>query len=116
MDRWNVKSFLGQVLDYLLFSSLFISGCAVSMVYQTVRLLHLGGVPDDLFAFVFWATMSSYNFHWYLTPGAYSSSERIGWSARHKRLELGLFLFSGLFAAYYLFFLHVYAGWIAIGV
>ncbi|HTJ13673.1 MAG TPA: UbiA family prenyltransferase [Dinghuibacter sp.] len=111
-----VKGFLKLALDLLLFSSLFISGCAVLMVYQTVQLLHLENVPDDLYAFVFWATMSSYNFHWYLTPAAYSSTERMGWSARHKRLELSLFLFCSLFAAYYLFFLHAYAGWIGIGV
>lgn len=111
-----VKGYLKFALDFFLFSSLFISGCAVAMVYQTVHLLHLDGTPDDLYAFVFWATMSSYNFHWYLTPGAYSSNERAGWSTRHKNLELGLFLFSGLGAAYYLFFLHAYAGWIGIGV
>ncbi|WP_162852527.1 UbiA family prenyltransferase [Dinghuibacter silviterrae] len=99
-----------------MFSSLFISGCAVVMVYQTNQLLGLAEVPDDLYAFVFWATMASYNFHWYLTPTAYSSSERIGWSHRHKRLELTLFLFSGLGAAYFLFFLHKYAGWIGLGI
>lgn len=111
-----LRGFFKLALDLLLFSSLFISGCAVLMLYQTVRLLHMANVPDDLYAFVFWATMSSYNFHWYLTPAAYSSTERMGWSARHKRLELSLFLFCSLFAAYYLFFLHVYAGWISIGV
>jgi 4-hydroxybenzoate polyprenyltransferase len=60
--------------------------------------------------------MSSYNFHWYLTPAAYSSSERMTWSKRHKPLELALFLLASLSAAYYLFFLHAYVVWIGIGV
>jgi 4-hydroxybenzoate polyprenyltransferase len=111
-----VKGYLKFAFDFLLFSSLFISGCAVLMVHQTVHLLHLTTTPDDLYAFVFWATMSSYNFHWYLTPGAYSASERISWSVRNKNLELGLFLLSGLSAAYFFFFLHAYSGWISIGV
>lgn len=111
-----VKGYLQFAFDFFLFSSLFISGCAAAMVYQTIQLLDLHGVPDDLYAFVFWATMASYNFHWYLTPSAYSSSQRIGWSGRHKRLELALFCFSGLFAGYYLLFLHVYWGWIGIGI
>jgi 1,4-dihydroxy-2-naphthoate octaprenyltransferase len=111
-----VKAYLKLALDFFLFSSLFIAGCAVLMVYQTDQLLGLTGVPDDLYAFVFWATMASYNFHWYLTPTAYSSSERIGWSHRHKRLELVLFLFSGLGAGYYLLFLHAYAGWVGVGI
>ncbi len=59
--------------------------------------------------------MCSYNFHWYLTPGEYSSGERLNWSREHKRVEWILFLFSGLATTYYFLFLHRYAGWIAIG-
>jgi 4-hydroxybenzoate polyprenyltransferase len=104
------------IVDFLLFSSLFISGCAVVMVYQTVQLLGLPALNSDFYAFVFWSTMASYNFHWSLTPTAYSSSQRIAWSQRHKSLEWGLFALSGLSAAYYLFFCHRYIGWISISV
>jgi 4-hydroxybenzoate polyprenyltransferase len=111
-----IKRYFQSAFDLFLFSSLFISGCAVVMLHQTVRLLHLPLPPSDLYAFVFWATMTSYNFHYYLTPSEYSSSRRLAWSGRHKRLELRLFLFSGLFAAYYAWFLHPYWVWIGIGV
>ena len=41
------------------------------MTWQSSYLLHLN-IPVDYYWFVFFATLCSYNFHWYLTPpGSY---------------------------------------------
>lgn len=60
------------------------------MVWQTNVLLQLPVRDLTYYFFVFFSTICSYNFHWYLTPSDYSSSERILWGARHKTLQLTL--------------------------
>lgn len=60
------------------------------MIWQTNELLHLHYNQQSFYLFVFFSTICSYNFHWYLTPGSYSSSERIRWGDRHRTLMLFL--------------------------
>lgn len=61
------------------------------MVYQT---MHLFGLQPNLYllVFTFCGTVTSYNFHWYLTPAAYSGSYKTNWSVRHRWLHAALFL------------------------
>lgn len=73
-----------------LFTSVYIAGCALLMIWQTVALLGLPAMPASFYWFVFFATICSYNFHWYLTPSVYSASERIMWGERHRQLMLWL--------------------------
>jgi 4-hydroxybenzoate polyprenyltransferase len=73
------------------FSSLFIALCAVGMVYQTSYLFHLPYYQNFIW-FVFFGTLCSYNFHWYLTPALYGGSYRTQWSIRNKKLHLALYL------------------------
>jgi 4-hydroxybenzoate polyprenyltransferase len=86
-----------KVFDFFLFSSLYISLCAVLMTWQSAHLLHLS-VSVDYYWFVFFATICSYNFHWYLTPQIKSSAERSRWSLEHKNAHL-LFYFAGVFGS-----------------
>jgi 4-hydroxybenzoate polyprenyltransferase len=73
------------------------------MTWQTSYLLRLE-VSRDYYWFVFFSTLCSYNFHWYLTPAnALSSSERIRWSASHKNTQV-LFYFTGVIGALIYFF------------
>jgi len=81
------------------------------MVWQTSYLL-LGAPPSGrLVGFVFFSTMCSYNFHWYLTPGSTNPSRRVLWTQRHKILHFILYLAGGIGAAVYFFSLwsHVVA-------
>lgn len=86
----------GKLFRFFIYSNLFIACCAVLMVYQTCQLL-LHKRPDIYFTiFVFFATLCSYNFHWYLTPADHNiSSPRMQWLSRHRNIHI-LFFFIGL--------------------
>lgn len=99
---------LRSVFNFFLFSSIFIALCAMLMVWQTNAILmlrydcHPSNDYFSYYAFVFFSTICSYNFHWYLTPTDYSTSERLLWGARHKQLQLA---FCGIGALGSLYFL-----------
>lgn len=78
------------------------------MIWQTTRLL-LGAPPSGrLLGFVFFSTMCSYNFHWYLTSRSAIPSRRVIWTLRHKALHFVLYLAGLLGAAIYFFSLSPY--------
>ena len=84
-----------QLLAFLVYSNLFIAACAVLMVNQTTQLL-LGNKPDtDLTGFVFFSTLCSYSFHYYLSTQSVIPSERIKWAARYRFIYVIIF-FIGL--------------------
>lgn len=58
------------------------------MTWQTNEILHLAYDKTNFYSFVFFSTLCSYNFHWYLTPGTIHSSERIAWGLRRRKLQL----------------------------
>ncbi|MGN6420570.1 MAG: UbiA family prenyltransferase [Pseudobacter sp.] len=91
------------IFQFFLFTSLFISGCALLMVNQTNQLLQLQYDIPDYLLFVFFATLCSYNFHWYLTPGMPSETLRINWTRRNKQLHLALFIVGLTGSAWYFF-------------
>ncbi|WP_343303145.1 UbiA family prenyltransferase [Chitinophaga niabensis] len=74
--------------NFFLFSSLYIAICAVIMTWQTDHILQLRYDSLNYYYFVFFATICSYNFHWYLTPGSINTSERHGWNLRRRKLQL----------------------------
>jgi 4-hydroxybenzoate polyprenyltransferase len=73
------------------------------MVYQTTRLLLHIQVSFNLCSFVFFSTVCSYNFHWYLTQNSLKISERIRWTQQYKWLHLLLY-FIGLAGSVFFFF------------
>jgi 4-hydroxybenzoate polyprenyltransferase len=89
-----------KATDFFLFSSLFIALCAVSMVFQTYYLFHLPAYPDFIW-FVFFGSLCSYNFHWYLTPGLYGGSYRTQWAIRNKKLHFLLFIIAFIGCAWF---------------
>ena len=95
---------LRKIFDFFLFSSLFISLCAVVMVYQTYQLLIYEQPSATLLLFIFFSTVCSYNFHWWLTPTSVHSSQRIYWAQQHKGLHLFLYII-GLVACVIFFFM-----------
>jgi 4-hydroxybenzoate polyprenyltransferase len=81
-----------KIFHFFIFSSLYISFCAVMMVYQTSSLLFNELPSFSLIAFVFFATVCSYNFHWYLTPFSAIPSVRVRWTQEHRKIHLLLYI------------------------
>lgn len=92
-------SLAGKLFRFFIYSNLFIALCAVLMVYQTCGLL-LHRYPDIYFTlFVFFATICSYSFHWYLSPvEGEPPSSRMEWLRRNRQVHTILF-FTGLVGA-----------------
>jgi len=93
--------FTRRIIDFFLFTSVFIALCAVCMAYQTY---YLFGVPVSVnyICFIFFGSLCSYNFHWYLTPAIYGGSYKTHWSIRNKKLHLFFFLVGLAGAAWFI--------------
>lgn len=100
-----------KIFDFFIFSSIYISLCAVLMTWQSIHVLHLT-ISGDYYWFVFFATIASYNFHWYLTPQSNTSADRIRWSLQHKNAHL-LFYFAGVIGSI-IFFYKLREHWFAL--
>ena len=81
------------------------------MTWQSSHLLRLT-ISCDYYWFVFFATICSYNFHWYLTPHSQNAGERILWSAHHKNVQ-GLLYFTGVIGSV-IFFYKLRQHWFAL--
>ena len=96
---------LRKIVDFVVFSSLYVAICAVLMIWQTSRLL-LGIFPSiHLLGFAFFATICSYNVHWYLTPRSASPSRRVYWTLHHKTLHIVLYLIGAIGSIIFFFYL-----------
>ena len=84
--------FIKKLLEFILFSSIFIAACAVAFCIETNILL---GVPLNSFSFycfVFGATLLQYNLHYSTKKIAVKNSERLTWSLNNKRIHFFLLL------------------------
>jgi hypothetical protein len=59
-------------LHFILSHSIFISFCAVALCLQTALLLHID-LPAYLYVFIFFSTLSSYNFYWLVSACSFSA-------------------------------------------
>lgn len=90
---------LKKVFDFFVFTSLFIATCAVLMVYQA-SLLFSVSFSFPLYAFVFFGSVCSYNFHWFLTPpDVPATSYKLRWNLSNRNLHFVLAIIGGLGAA-----------------
>jgi len=82
-----------KIFRFFVFSNLFIACCALIMVYQTCDLLlHTTPAPAWL-AFIFFGTISSYSFHWYLTEApAAPLTGREQWHIHNRWIYIPLFI------------------------
>ena len=109
-----MNSSFKKILDFFLFTSLFVSCCAVIMVYQSYSLI-IGKPVNPWFAvFVFFSTVCSYNFHWALTPHSIAPSQRLQWDEKHTSYHLLLSITGLIGAAISFFFIKEH--WFYIGV
>lgn len=86
---------LKSIFKFFIFSSLYVALCAVIMVYQVHLLFPQAEISRVLYIFIFFSTVCSYNFHWYLTQQSATRSERLQWTLQYKPLHLILY-FIGL--------------------
>lgn len=104
---------LKYLFNFFLFTSLFIAGCALLMVHQTNQLLQLHYDYTDYLLFVFFSTLCSYNFHWFLSQDIESETIRVRWTKAHKTLHLVLTAIGLAGAAWYFFQLTLHWMWLA---
>lgn len=76
----------------MLSHAIWIAVCAASLVFQSMQLMHLP-INIHLVAFVFFATLCSYNFHYML--GHFSSQKKISFPLLFSRYTALLFLSAG---------------------
>lgn len=107
---------MGRTLfDFFVFSSIYIALCALLMVGQSNYLLNLEYTKWPYFGFVFFSTICSYNFHWYLTPDVPTERIRVRWTQQHKTLHFLLFFIGLAGSAAFFFFLTKYWLWLGGG-
>ena len=104
---------MGKRLFYLfIFSNLFIAGCAMAMVAQTDSFL-LHRSPNIYFIwFVFFSTVCSYSFHWYLTKDPVISTTRVKWVEQNRKIHVILFIIGLIGAGIFFFYLFPYWIWL----
>lgn len=89
-----------SMIRWLVFSNLFIALCAVVMTWQTGWLFGLEEAPH-LLPFVFFATLCSYSFHWYLSFDTAGDRSRERWLKRYRPIHLTLLLMAIAGVIYY---------------
>ncbi len=94
---------LKKFSEVILFSSIFISICAVAFCMETNLLLGLPFNNISFYCFVFGATLAQYNLHYLVKSIAVKDSHRLAWSQRHKQLHL-ILLVAGIFLILFSFF------------
>jgi 4-hydroxybenzoate polyprenyltransferase len=84
------------------------------MSYQTYQLV-LKTTPDiSLLIFIFFSTICSYSFHWYLTLHSEIPSDRIGWVHKHRIVHAVLFFFGLAGSVFYFFSLLAHWFWLSV--
>lgn len=91
-----------KLLEFFIYSNLFIAGCAVLMVDQTSHLLLATHVSMDYILFVLFSTICSYSFHGWFTEKSVHPSPRIGWMQRYRWIH-ALFFVTGLAGSAFFF-------------
>ena len=89
--------------SFFIYSNLFIAGCAALMTAQSGILFGTGVYNPKLVLFVFFATLSSYSFHWYFTGPSVIHSPRLLWLQQNRWVHV-LFFITGLAGSLILFF------------
>lgn len=85
------------------------------MVYQAGQLFLHGTIPAVFFLFVFFATICSYNFHWWLTTHSATGSERLQWAVKNRSLHLLLYIIGLVGSSVCFFVLRQHWFWIGVG-
>lgn len=63
-------------LHFILSHSIFISICAVALCFQTYLLLHIP-YDNNVYGFIFFSTLSSYNFYWLISKYYFNRKDSV---------------------------------------
>lgn len=88
----KITATLFRLFDTLLFSSAFITLCAIGMVAQTFQLCHIPSINKAYFLFTAGGTIASYNLHGYFTKINVTElgSKRNAWLQRFHQILMPL--------------------------
>ena len=89
-----------RALHFILSHSIFISCCAVALCFQTNTLLHLPH-NKNLYGFIFFSTLCSYNFYWLLSKFYFSNRKLDALFVKREFSFALLFLLAAIGAAYF---------------
>lgn len=92
---------LKNIFDFIIFSSLFIALCATVLVYQAYFLFIAKPLNFQFQAFVFFATICSYNFHWMLSHTDINPAGTPVLFFRQKKFQRTVFICSLIPVVYY---------------
>ncbi|MDE3185622.1 MAG: UbiA family prenyltransferase [Bacteroidota bacterium] len=96
-----------KILEFILFSSIFIAACAVGFCIETNILLGLPLNSFSFYCFVFGATLLQYNLHYSTKKIAVNNSERLRWSLSNKKTHLFLLVVGALLILFSFFSFHL---------
>lgn len=99
-------------LRFILSHSIFISFCAVALCFQTDTLLHTTS-NKYIYGFVFFATLSSYNFYWIISKYSFSDNRALPVFIKKHFSYLCMFSLAGigmLYCIYFLPYIYFYVG------
>ena len=99
--------YLKKLLEFILFSSIFIACCAVGFCIETNILLGLPLNSFSFYCFVFGATLMQYNLHYSTKKIAVKNSERLQWSQKNKKAHFYLLIIGGLLILFSFFSFHL---------
>ncbi len=100
-------AWIKKFVDFLLFTSIFVAGCAVAFCMETSIMLNVPFNNFSFYAFVFGATIVQYNLHYIVKKVAVKHSARLAWSQRNKNIHLLLLIAGCLLIIYSLFGFHL---------
>ena len=102
---------LQRFLNVFVYTNIFIALCSVVMCCYTFFALQIP-VNSSYLGFVFFATLVSYSFHWYLTVDVSSSSQRVQWTVNNKSVHVLLFFISSIGAIFFGYLLKDFWVWV----
>jgi 4-hydroxybenzoate polyprenyltransferase len=105
---------LATINRLFVYSNIFIAVCAVLMVHQTCEVLLQGDANVYFLGFVFFSTICSYSFHWYLSIHSVIPSPRNEWLSRNRNVHLVMFFVGFAGVVIFFFFLLPYWHWLLI--
>jgi len=103
-----------RIVEFFVYSNLFIAGCAVLMSYQSSWLMIHQDPDPNLIWFVLFSTLCSYSFHWYLTTESMIPSQRIQRLKSFRTVQIILFIVGLIGAGYFFFTLLHWWPWLAV--
>ncbi|HEY8388366.1 MAG TPA: UbiA family prenyltransferase, partial [Parasegetibacter sp.] len=105
--RQQWKDWLNRSVSFIMYSSVFISLCAVALCIETNLLLQGPVLHPAFYVFVFCATLLQYNLHYYPRKKDPGPSAREQWSHRNRKLHFTLIVISIAGIVFSLFYFRI---------